>query len=215
MTQDTKILLIIGSLTLVILTVGMFFLSKNTTPVNDYGPVDSKLLVKDESYKISTDSATVTIVEFGDYECPACGAAHPILKQVLSSFTKDVNFVFRHFPLPQHLNALEAAEAAESAGEQGKYWQMHDLLYENQDVWPDSSNALEIFTGYAKQLNLNMELFNASMSSNKFVSKINADKKDGEALGVNSTPTFYVNGTKLKSFSFSEFKQKIEEKTVK
>lgn len=213
MTQEAKILIGIGVVTLVLLFGAVFFLSKSPTPPAAGTPVDQNLLVRENSRKIATDSAKVTIVEFGDYQCPACGAAHPVIKQVLKDFSGKVNFVFRDFPFPQHLNAMEAAEAAESAGAQGKYWDMYDLLYQNQEEWSEVSNPREIFTSYAKQLNLNIDQFSSDMDTNKFVDKINKDKQDGEALGVNSTPTFFVNGEKINNWSYETFKQKIEELT--
>ncbi len=210
MTQETKVLFGIGGITVAILLGAVFFLSK-TPPISGNGSVvDNNLLIKENSWKIATDSAKVTIVEFGDYQCPACGASYPVIEQILKDYPKKVNFVFRHFPLPLHLNSLEAAEAAEAAGEQGKYWQMHELLYKNQSDWSESKAVLEIFINYAKELGLNIDLFKSSMSSNKFIDKINSDKNDGTSLGINSTPTFFVNGTRLNNWSYNEFKKYIE-----
>lgn len=211
-TQEVKILIGIGILTVAILVGAVFFLSNSNVPPakNANTKVDAKLLIKEDSHKIATDSASVTIVEFGDYQCPACGAAHPIVKQILKDYSEKVNFVFRNFPLPQHQNAQIAAEAAEAAGAQGKYWQMYDKLYESQTEWAESTIPLDLFTKYADELNLDLEQFKNDTTTNKFQQKIEADKNDGLNLIVNSTPTFFINGQKMNGFGYQEFKKDID-----
>lgn len=213
MNQEAKVLTIIGVVTVAILIGAVFMLSKSGTESakNASTPVDNNLLIKSDSHKIATDSAKVTIVEFGDYQCPACAAAHPNVKEILKEYSGKVNFVFRHFPLPQHQNAMIGAEAAEAAGEQGKYFQMHDLLYERQRYWSENDKPLEIFTEYAKELNLDTEQFTKAVSTNKNQQRIYADRNDGQSLGINSTPTIYINGKKLPSFDINEFKKSIDE----
>src|SRR6478609_1380375 len=119
MNQEAKIITIIGVITLVLLVGGIFLLGKSSTTSST--KADPAVLVKNDSHKISSDSAKLTVVEFGDYQCPACAMAQPTVKQLLSTYSGRVNFVFRHFPLPQHSNAIPAAMAAEAAGTQGKY----------------------------------------------------------------------------------------------
>lgn len=208
MNQETKIIGGIVLLSLVILLGAVFFLSKPAPP--DTTEDITKLLVKADSNKIASDSAKVTIVEFGDYQCPACAQANPQVKQVLAEYPGKVNFVFRHFPLPQHGNALIAAEAAEAAGAQGKYWEMHDKLYTSQNEWSENPSALAIFTRYAQEMGLNTEQFKSAVSANQSNDKIMSDKNDGETLRVNSTPTFYLNGVKMRSFYYADFKQQID-----
>ena len=215
MTNEAKILFWLGAGTVILLTGAVFFLNSNPPKTSQNSQsqnsqIKSNLLVKDNSNKITTDSAKTTIVEFGDYQCPACKMAHPIINKVLKDYPDRVNFVFRHFPLPQHQNAFQAAEAAEAAGEQGKYFEMHNKLYENQDEWDENNNPLEIFLKYAQELNLSVDQFEDSVTSNKYQQKISSDKNDGNALGLNSTPTFFINGTKLNGFSYEEFKKRIE-----
>ncbi len=210
MTNEAKILFWLGAGTVILLTAAVFFLNSNPPKTTQNPQVESNLLIKDNSNKIATDSAKTTIVEFGDYQCPACKMAHPIINQVLKDYQGRVNFVFRHFPLPQHQNAFQAAEAAEAAGEQGKYFEMHNKLYENQDEWDENNNPLEIFLKYAQDLNLSVGQFKDSVTSNEFQQKISSDKNDGNALGLNSTPTFFINGTKMSIFSYEEFKKRIE-----
>ncbi len=200
MTGEAKAVTAIGIVTLLII-VGGVLISNNmgktassNTPVQK---VDSNLLIRDDSNKISTDSAKVTLVEFGDFQCPACAAYHPEVKKIINSNKDKLNFVFRNFPLSQHQNALVAAEAAEAAGEQGKYWEMYDILYEKQNDWAESRKPLDLFSQYAKDIKLDVEKFKKAVNENKFSDKINKDKTDGTALGVTSTPTFYINSEKF------------------
>ncbi len=133
--------------------------------------------------------APVTIVEFSDFECPYCGRAHPILQQVMRDFEGSVRVVFKHFPLSAHPRAMPAARAAIAAGNQGKFWEMHDLLFEHQRQLED-----EDIEGYAEQLGLDMERFRTDMASAETQRRIERDKEEGQHLGVEGTPSFFVNG---------------------
>lgn len=211
MSQEVKVLVGIGIFTLVILVGAIFFVGKPSSPTQDTSPVDKALLVKADSYQIASDSAKVTIVEFADFQCPACAQAHPVMKRILQDYQGEVNFIFRHFPLPQHKNAISAALAAEAAGEQGQFWQMHDKIYENQKTWAENSRAMEIYTQYAQDLGLDMEKFKQGVESSQFKNKIQRDQGDGNALGINSTPTFFINGQKIAgALSYGEFKARID-----
>lgn len=200
MTGEAKAISAIGIATVLIIAGGVLISSRmgksssNSTPAQK---VDSNLLVRDDSNKISTDSAKVTLVEFGDFQCPACAAYHGTVKKIINDNKGKLNFVFRNFPLSQHQNAQIASEAAEAAGEQGKYWEMYDILYEKQSDWSDSRKPLDIFQQYAKDIKLDVEKFKKSVNDNKFADKINKDKVDGNAAGVDATPTFYINNEKF------------------
>lgn len=211
MTDQVKLLIGIGLATLLILVVGVAVVSKTSNSNTPAKPVDSSLLIKSDSNKLAGANSKVTIVEFGDYQCPACGAVHPLVKQVVDANKDTLTFVFRNFPLSQHANALVAAEAAEAAGAQGKYWEMHDKLYENQTEWSDSKNPVDIFVGYAKDLELDTTKFKQEVSDKKYSAKITADQDDGNRLGVNATPTFYIDGAQF-SGDYSNFKSQIESK---
>lgn len=139
----------------------------------------------------------VTLVEYGDFECPYCGSYYPLVKQVTEKYQNDIQFQFRNFPLPQHQNARAAARAAEAADKQGKYWEMHDLLYEQQKSWTSSSSVTAIFDSYASQLGLDLTKYKTDFSSNAVNDTINADYAEGTRLGVNATPSFYLQGKKL------------------
>ncbi len=207
MTTDQKVIGGAALISILILAFAVFFMGGST---QKSGPVDQSLLVKADSNKIASDSAKVTLVEFGDYQCPACGMAAPVIKQILDEYQGKVGFVFRHFPLPQHSNAMIAAKAAEAAGEQGKYWQMHDRLYSAQQEWENLPNPTETFVGYAKEFGMDESAFKASITTEKFFDKINGDKNDGNTLGVDSTPTFFVNGIKIRGFAYKDLKLQID-----
>lgn len=215
MTQETKILLILGVSTVVLLVGAVFFLSKNNTTtsssIQSLKVVDQKILVRENSHKTATDSTKVTIVEFGDYQCPACAQVYPITKKVVEDYVGTVNFVFRNFPLSQHQNASVAAQAAEAADAQGKFWEMYDKLYEAQNNWADNNNPIDLFVSYANDLGLDVEKFKKDVLANKFSDEINQDLADGALAGVNATPTFYINGIKFEgSQNYNDFKNIID-----
>jgi protein-disulfide isomerase len=139
---------------------------------------------------IQGDSAQATLVEYGDYECPYCGQAYPIVKEVQKHLKNKLQFVFRNFPITQiHPHAQQAAEAAESAAAQNKFWDMHDHLYEHQQALDDSH-----LERYASKLELDLDRFNHDMSSHAHAQRIREDFLSGVRSGVNGTPTFYING---------------------
>jgi protein-disulfide isomerase len=140
----------------------------------------------------------VTLVEFGDFQCPACGAYYPILKQVQEHYGDQITFQYRNFPLVSiHPNAMSAHRAAEAASQQGKFWEMHDILYERQSLWSDSKSASTIFKGYAQELGLDMTRYDADIARAEIGDIIQADQKAGEDLGVNATPGLVLDGKLL------------------
>ena len=139
--------------------------------------------------------AAITLVEYGDYQCPGCAKAAPVLKQVSEKYKDQIAFVFRNYPLySMHPNALAAATAAEAAGLQGKFWEMYSKIYQGQTTWKDQSNPNDTFNTYAQQIGLNLEQFKTDFRSSPVGAAINADVKAGNDLGVSSTPTFFLNG---------------------
>lgn len=207
MTNEAKVLTGIVVATVALVIGAVFFLSQPEKPV----VIDPSKLIKSDSNKIATDSARVTIVEFGDYECPACGLAFPGLKQALAEYPNDVNFVYRHYPLMQHPNAQIAGRAAEAAGMQGKYWEMHNILFEKQEEWSKGGDALGAFKGYAGSLGLDVEKFAADMESDYAKNKVSGDLADGLSLGVNSTPSFFINNELHKGgYGYQDFKNAID-----
>src|SRR5713101_4658495 len=135
--------------------------------------------------------AALTLVEYGDYQCPYCGAAYPEVKKVQKELGSELRFVFRNFPLTNmHEHAMNAAETAEAASTQGKFWPMHDFLYEHQATLGDHNVAL----AYAKKLGLDTQRFQREISQHVYQKRIKDDFMGGVRSGVNGTPTFYVNG---------------------
>jgi protein-disulfide isomerase len=145
---------------------------------------------EDRDHIQGSSEAAVTLVEYGDYECPYCGAAYPIIKEVQERMGERLRFVFRNFPITtSHAHAEQAAEAAEAAAAQGRFWEMHDLLYENQQRLGD-----EDLRAYAEQLGLAVEPFDQELAEHVHAPRVREDFMSGVRSGVNGTPTFYVNG---------------------
>ena len=162
------------------------------------------------------------LTEYGDFQCPACGAFYQYIKANIENdktITNNITFVFREFPLTTvHQHALEAAYAAEAAGQQGKFFEMGNLLFDSQASWGESKSVTDTFAGFAKQLKLDMDKYNADLKSKTVKDKINADMDSGNNIGVNSTPTYYLDGVKIDTGSFTsldQFKQALKEAAKK
>ncbi|HLM54521.1 MAG TPA: thioredoxin domain-containing protein [Pyrinomonadaceae bacterium] len=143
-------------------------------------------------------SAPVTLEEFGDFQCPPCGRLHASLKKIEHDYGNRLKVIFRNYPLQSmHKNAYSAARAAEAAGLQGKFFEMHDLLYEHQTEWAESPEPRPIYTDYANRIGLNVEKFIADMGRQDVVERVQADVLRGTSLGVGGTPTVFLNGREL------------------
>ena len=158
-----------------------------------------KPAVNDRDQQTGNLQAKITLVEYGDYQCPHCGHAHPLLKRLLKEMGTELRFVFRNFPLQEaHPAAYMAALAAEAAGQQGKFWEMHDIIFENQQNLQGHA-----FIDFAERLKLNLEQFARDWKSEEIQGKVEADFESGMRSGVNGTPTFFVNNEKLLSYDGS------------
>jgi len=147
---------------------------------------------EDRDHIQGSADAAVTLVEYGDYECPYCGAAYPIVKELQSRLGDGLRFVFRNFPITtSHPHAEQAAESAEAAAAQGRFWEMHDVLYENQARLRDPD-----LRGYAEQLALDLDRFDQELAEHVHAARVREDFMSGVRSGVNGTPTFYVNGAR-------------------
>jgi protein-disulfide isomerase len=143
--------------------------------------------------------APVTLVVFGDFQCPSCGVYYAELKKIENEFGDNLRVVFRERPLvPPHEHALLAAQAAEAAGLQGRFWEMHDKLYENQTTWSVATDLVPIFVDYAKQIGLDTDRFMKDLNGETVAARIFQDGKRAHALDIKSTPTFFVNGKEAK-----------------
>jgi protein-disulfide isomerase len=156
-------------------------------------------------------NAPVTLEEFGDFQCPPCGVLHPILKDMEAQFgPANLRVIFREFPLvPAHAHALSAARAAEAAGLQGKFWEMHHMIYEHQKDWHESFDVRPIFEGYAKQVGLDVEQFRRDITSEVVEQRIFLDGKRAHSLGVKGTPTLFINGREIPFESLAPDKLKV------
>jgi protein-disulfide isomerase len=151
--------------------------------------------------------AKVIVFEYADYQCPGCGAAFSTTKTIQDTYKDKVAFVFRNFPLTSiHPNALAAASVAEAAGQQGKFWEMHDLLFTQRSAWVNLSadQRGSVFVGYAQQLGLDTAKFTSDQSSKLVSEKINFDRALGSKVGVNSTPSFFIGSTKIDATTTDE-----------
>lgn len=166
--------------------------------------------VTDDEWIRDNRTASTTLIEYGDFECPACASYHPVLKQIHEEYGDKIRFVFRHFPLPVHRNSRIAARAAEAAGAQGKFWEMHDALFETQADWTGKSNAQNLFSGYAEALGLDMERFEKDMRSSDTGQKIDDQYKGGLRYGVDATPSFFVNNTRHILSSSADLKKALD-----
>lgn len=167
--------------------------------------------ISDSDWVKGNKGANLTLIEYSDFQCPACASYYPIVKQVMDNFSDKVAFAYRHFPLSQHKNAELAAITVEAAGRQGKFWEMHDAIFNNQKEWSENSNVKELFIKYAGEIGLNVEQFKPDIESGELKDKVKRDLNSGISAGVNSTPTFFLNAKKISPTSYEDFKNIIEQ----
>jgi protein-disulfide isomerase len=186
---------IVGTLVL-IFGIAIFF-SGSTSPAGQ-AVVDPAQAIGDARNTKGPEDAPVTIVEFSDLECPACRVAQPLVDQIVAEYPEQVRLVFRHFPLDSiHLNARLAAQSAEVAAQYGQFWEYQDLLFNSQSEWEEITSRdelKELFSQYAEQLEIDKTEFASKIDSQQVVDAVQADVASALQLGVNATPTFYVNG---------------------
>ncbi len=195
--QNIKLLVatLVGTL-LLIFGVG-FFLSQDFSGATEQVSDTSVLVTDTPHVKGATESARFTLVEFSDFQCPACAATAPRVDALLAEYP-DVQLVYRHYPLRTiHANAEAAAWASEAAANQGQFWEMHDALFARQAQWADLGNPGEYFVEVATELGLNTEQFEEEYASEAVRSRVSEDLRAAEQLRLNSTPTFFLNGEKM------------------
>ena len=198
---------IIFSAAVIVLLGGLVIWARITNPPIDLSGIDNNSIIaaSEQNGNIAdhvkgSDTNKIILVEYGDYQCPSCGGAHPNVNSIMEEYGDDVTFIFRNFPLTTiHPNARAAAAAAEAAGLQGKFWEMHDILYENQADWQnlDTNQRVTIFNNYATGLELDLEKFKTDFAEKAVSQKINFDMALGKSVGTQATPTFFLNGEKL------------------
>jgi protein-disulfide isomerase len=175
----------------------------NTNPAGPAGapqpPPGAPVVVEPSAHVRGPANAPVTVEEYSDFQCPTCGRMHPVVKQLLAKYPRQVRLVFRHFPLATiHRHAREAARASEAAGMQGKFWEMADLLYERQAEWSKAEPARPLFVRYAQQLGLDVARFQQDIDGTAAAMRVVNDERRALSRRLGGTPTFIVNGRELK-----------------
>jgi protein-disulfide isomerase len=177
---------------------GLFFLMSSDDGNTSSESTTDILTVQSTDHKKGLEGSSVYLIEYADFQCPSCAAVNPVTNQMALEFGDQIEFVFRHFPLTSiHQNAMASHRAAEAAGNQGKFWEMHDILFERQQAWSSASNAVSIFEGYAQELELDMDQYRADASSEETSKIINQSVSGGLDVGVNGTPAFFLNGEQM------------------
>ncbi|MBI5078152.1 MAG: thioredoxin domain-containing protein [Candidatus Yonathbacteria bacterium] len=210
-TQKRIIIWFSAALVVVIAAVGAYQVA--TGPREELPRKDGRMdLPLDQTdWTKGSKAPKATLVEYSDFQCPACGAYYPLVEEIFAEYKDRISFTYRHFPLPQHKNALAAAYASEAAGNQGKFWEMADLLFKNQNEWSESTTAQTIFEGYAQKLGLDMAKYKTDVKSDAVKARVERGRKSGQLSAIDHTPTFFING-KLATNprSKDEFKALIE-----
>lgn len=187
MTGDSKFFVAVGIVAVLVIGAVLFF-SGETKPVA-FSDIDTTV-----GHKKGPDTAMVKIVEFADYSCPACATVPPVMAEVLTNNPENVQVIFRHFPLPGNVNSIPAAKAAEAAALQGKFWEMSNLLFTQQQEWVRLDDPFPSFSQYAEQIGLDLERFRSDFNSDQVLESVIRDRDYGSQLGVDRTPFFVING---------------------
>ena len=174
--------------------------------------VPAELLVRPDSHRLSTaPDGKVTLVEFLDFECEACRAVFPAVEQLRGEYQGRVSFVLRYFPIPSHANAENAALAAEAAARQGRLEDMYQRMYETQGEWGEQRGSQAgVFRGFAQDLGLDMAVYDRTVADPATLDRVRADRDDGIALGVQGTPTFFVNGTRVQPRTIDDLRAALD-----
>ncbi|MEK7642272.1 MAG: DsbA family protein [Patescibacteria group bacterium] len=198
-----------------VLLGGLYMLS-NVGRVNIEPPFEKGVLHPLDNVKGNKD-AKVVLMEYSDFQCPACKSYYPIIRQLVTEFGGEIAFVYRHFPLTSiHPNAEFAARAAEAAGKQGKFWEMHDLLFEKQGEWASSNDIVKIFADYAILLTLDKEKFDTDWRSKEIKNLVSAQRVHAVKSGLSGTPSFFLNGEQIQNpASLDEFRNIIKQALAK
>ncbi|MET0645498.1 MAG: thioredoxin domain-containing protein [Pyrinomonadaceae bacterium] len=226
MRKEVKVLALVAIVVVVAAVLGAGYYRKSVQEVRRPAAGSDNTLVRPDSPTLGPADAPVTVVEFLDPECESCGAFHPTMKRILSDYQGKVRLVVRYMPF--HPNSVLAANVTEAAGEQGKYWEMQELLFRRQPEWGEIHGhgaqpapqvrrepAGVLFERYAAELGLDVERVRAAVAANRYAAKVERDKRDGQTLGVTRTPTFFVNGRQLARFSQYDLRALIEDELKK
>ncbi|SDP62028.1 Protein-disulfide isomerase [Pedococcus dokdonensis] len=169
-------------------------------------------LIRDDSHRLGAPgTGKVVLVEFLDFECESCRAAYPVVEDLRTKYTGKVDFVVRYFPIPSHTNAVNAAVAVEAAAQQGKFEDMYKRMYDTQTEWGEQQDSkADVFRGFAAELKLDMAAYDKAVADKATAERVERDRKDGLALGVKGTPTFFLNGKQIEPASVEDFHAQID-----
>lgn len=208
--MDKRFLLILAALILIFGGIFWFTKSKSAAPGTANGETQAS------NHVSGANTKGVSLIEFGDYQCPACGQFFPITQALKSKYGDQISFRFANFPLVQiHPNAMVAARAAEAAALQGKFWEMHDLLFQNQESWAQMGNPSPVFEQYATSLGLDVAKFKTDSASSAVLATINADTAEAQSYDAQATPTFILNGKKIDNPTSLEAFSKVIDEAIK
>ena len=211
----TRILLTVFAVITMIIGVGVYLSAqdKDTPGSAQAQGGDVGQLVRENSRRLTNvPTSDVTFVEFLDFECEACRAAFPMVEQLRAEYGDRVNFVIRYFPIQSHFNAERAARAVEAAAQQDKFEPMYKKMYETQSEWGEQQTPADSrFRGFAAELGLDMAAFDAAYNDPATLDRVNVDVADGKALGVQGTPTFFLDGTEVEFRSYDDLKTAVEQ----
>jgi protein-disulfide isomerase len=188
------------------------YLSRQPDQPSETAATPSHVDIRGGGHFRGPENAALTLIEFGDFQCPSCGAFHPLVKELLNRYPQQLRLEYHHFPLISiHPNTMLASMAAEAAGEQGHYWEMHDALFEHQREWADNPNAEPVFIAMASRFGLDINRFMQALRSPQVQDRILKDVTRGQDAKVDGTPTFFINGERVKvNLSMEDFVQVIE-----
>ena len=198
-----------GTIAILLLAVaGMIWAVKNS---NNTESGDLAVPVSASDRMKGNPESAITLVEYSDFQCPACKSYYPIVEKLMDEYGSKIRFVYRHFPLPQHTNARPTAIAAEAAGNQGKFWEMHNMIFDHQTEWAPLADSKDALLSYAEALGLDKERFLQDFDSSELQKKVEDDLAGGMRSSVRGTPTFFLNGAAIANpLSYDEFKRAID-----
>ncbi|WP_312170925.1 thioredoxin domain-containing protein [Microbacterium sp.] len=212
MKTPVKATLIAIAAAVVLAIVGILYAMSQSTTVTAPPEGEKLQTVRTDSHVLDEGGPdAVTVVEFLDFECEACGAFYPIVEDLREQYAGDITYVVRYFPLPGHINSTQAALAAEAAAQQDRFEDMYHRLFETQAQWGERSEETpEVFRGFAEDLGLDMEAYDAAVADPATLARVQADKSDGETLGVSSTPSFFIDGEPVVLEAWGDLEAAIE-----
>lgn len=215
MKTEVKVLIGVLIFSLVMLFGAVFLLTKDQSAatMTDSGQVFE--IDYSTGQKIGSESAKVKLVEYSDLQCPACKAYDPYVKQVIETHGDKILFVYKHFPLPMHLNARAASNFAEYGATQGKFWEVKDKLFETQEKWSGEKDPTVMFVEIGKEIGLDEAGVKAAVGGSLHNQTINGHISEGEKVMVNATPSFYLNGKLLQLQNFSDLNSAVEQELAK